>query len=228
MTPGARPAATSAAAPVMKPSRMTGVRPATPARIDPDEGGDLEAADRREDAERIGRSGAWTRDARPDRRDLARDARIVEPRPAAGHAFDRCPVSTAVRALAAVVLPMPISPIGQDVAAVRDHRCADAQADRDGGHGLLAGHRRPVGHVRRAGADPCASTSEPPRPVASGTSGMSEATPTSMTVSRLRRRGEDVDRGPSGQEVRDHLGRDVERVGRDARDASPRDRRPPR
>ena len=60
-----------------------------------------------------------------------------------------------------------------------------------------------------------ARTSRPPRTGSAPTSGIGEATPASTTTTRTTGpAAEDVDRGPAGHEVGDHLGGDVGRIGR--------------
>ena len=217
-------AATGRAAPVMNPSRTTGIRAARGGQDEPDEGRDLQPADGRQDAHRIGRVGRVAAQGLLDRGDLARPRRIVEAGPAAGHVV-RADAGQGRRsiALAAVVLPIPISPIAEQLAPSAAGGVRDAQPDPDGRHRLVPGHRRPVRQVRGPGPDP-RPTRRPPRPGVSA-AGMARATPTSMTASAPRSRGEHVDRGSAGQEVGDHLGRHLGRIGGHAAGARPRGRR---
>ena len=77
----------------------------------PDERPDLEPADGRQHADRVGRVGPVPRERALDDRDLAATGRVVDAGAAAGDAVrGRCRSGPRVIALAAVVLPMPISP----------------------------------------------------------------------------------------------------------------------
>ena len=63
------------------------------------------------------------------------------------------PVSAAMTAEAAVVLPMPTSPVAMMSRPLRELLLDQLDADLDGAHGLVAGHRRTLRHVGGAHAD---------------------------------------------------------------------------
>ena len=188
----------------MKPSSTTGTRRAAPARIDADEPGDLEAAERGQHAEGVAGIAAVHGERPPHRLDLAGPRRRRHPGAAAGDLAGSAPVSAAVSALAAVVLPMPISPVPtQSGAASLDER--RARLDRPGrprrasspGPRVMFASRPPRGGGRS------------PRWSASGA-----ATPKSATTTRAPAvAGEHVDRGAAPREVLDHLRGDRLRIG---------------
>ena len=84
------------------------------------------------------------------RRWVASSMPVPRPVTAAGAA----PVMTATIALAAVVLPMPMSPMPTSVDAGGAQVGDGLQADRDGAQRLRPGHGRALGHVGRPGTDP--------------------------------------------------------------------------
>ena len=138
---------------------------------------------------------------------------IPVPRPVTRSA--RKPVIAAVMALAAVVLPMPISPIPTSVDAVALELIRDAEPDP-----RSTGAPHPATSPGRPSCRPCRhGWAEPGRPGRAGRRRPGcrprrRRRPRSR--SHRRRPGEHIDRRPAGQEVGDHLWRDVGRVGGDA------------
>ena len=216
--PGSSATATSAADPLMKPSRTTGIRASGGLRDDPDEDRDLEPADRGEHPDRIGRVRPMARQRRLDDADLAPPARLVDARPVAGHRVHRgAGEDRRQRARRRRVA----DPHLADPEQVETRRIAPRPATTRrpvaiACERLVAGHRRPLGHVGRP-ARTRALTSVPPRTGSGATSGIGPATPASTTTTRAPTcAGEHVDGRSTADEVGDHLGGDLGRVGRDA------------
>ena len=171
-----------------------------------------------------------------DRLDLVRVGGVVDPGPATRDAVRREPVIAAVMALAAVVLPMPISPTASRSTPLlpERRRSRRARPRRRAAPRRETSRRRPSCHAVPGRTDARTNvTGRPDAGVAAG-SAISLATPTSITHRSARHsRGKHVDRGTTGQEVRDHLAGHRRRVGRHAvaRDAvvgGGHDDRPPR
>ena len=112
---------------------------------DADEPRDLEAAERGQDAERVPGSGRLTASARRTASTFRTQTSSVTPVPRPVTIAGSAPVSAAVSALAAVVLPIPISPVPTQSGAARlDER--RALGDRP--DGLVTGHRGALGDAR--------------------------------------------------------------------------------
>ena len=155
---GASRAATSAAAPVTNPSRRT-TRPRAAAEADAGEDGELEAADGGQHADRIGGIGSVDRQRRAHRLDLAREAVVVDARPAAADGLRLAGAARRRRAAAAVVLPMPMSPVAtipKPSPASSSAIAAPARMPATASARLIAGPSRRVGGAR-AEAQPAGS-----------------------------------------------------------------------
>ena len=181
-TAGWRAAATSAAEPVMKPSRTTGIRAAAARGDDADQHADLQPADGREDADRVRRVRPVDLDRPLDGRDLAAVPVRVDARAATGHAFG--------------------GPSGQHRGdRARRRRVADthlAEADEVEPAGAQLVHEvqadprspgapRPATSPGPRSCRPCPSrmrawTRRPPRAASRSAAGIGPATPTSTTT----------------------------------------------
>ena len=179
---------------------------------DADEPRDLEAADRREDAERRRpASGRLTASARRTASTFPTQTSSATPVPRPVTIAGSAPVSAAVRALAAVVLPIPISPVPTQSGAAASTSAAPSAIARTASSRVIAG---PFVMLRVPGA---MRRSTMPAWPASGA-----ATPRSATTTRAPTwRARTFTAGAAPREVLDHLrghglGIGAHALGRDA------------
>ena len=233
--PGAMVAATSAAAPVMNPSRTTGDAASAAARIAP-----TSAAISNPPTAASAPSGSSAPGSMPLERPLDH-RRPCGGRPSSSSPVPRPvtsaggrPVSAATSALAAVVFPMPISPTAIVSIPPAISSLDDPSPDLDGRERLVAAswRARPScrGSRRQSGLGRDARPRRRPRSpaVRRHRSGDPDVDDDELRPGSV---GQDIDGRPATDEVGDHLRRHVARVGRDAARRDPvvaGERRPPR
>ena len=141
---------------------------------------------------------------------------IPVPRPVTASAA--APVKTAERALAAVVLPMPISPTPSRSSPAGSARIPATRlaAGRERGECLDARHRGLDRHVGGAVANPGGDQSAATDRVDRDRRDRPRDADVEDHDPCPHRGGQHVDRRSTGDEVGDHLGSDLGRVGRDA------------
>ena len=214
---GWRVAPTRAAAPVMNPSSTTGIRAAAAPSISPTSAAISKPPTAARTPSRIGRIGSVDGERALDDRDLVRAAVVVDARSRSrSRGSTGSPVRTATIALAAVVLPIPISPSPRTSSPPSARRSSDdLEADPDRPGARRSGPSPALGHVAVPARDP---RSEEPaartacRPCARDPRDRRGDADVDDRERRAGGRGEHVDRGATGHEVRDHLRRHVRRV----------------
>ena len=179
------------------------------AQDEPGQGGVLEAAERGQDAHRVGRVGAVQGQAAADDVDLPGVGGSVDPGAAAGRLGRVGAGEGADQRGRRGGVGDPHVAGDQAPVARGDQVSGDLQADRQRGHGLLAGHRRPGGEVRRARRDLAGQQSR--HRLQRG--GHPDVNHRDLGAGLGRER---VDHRPAGQEVGHHLGRHLLRPGRHA------------
>ena len=174
---------------------------------DADETGDLEAADLGERVERVARDPARSRSrARRIASTLRRRPAASTPVPGPVTLSAVAPVSAATSALAAVVLPIPISPVPTRSAPAARSASTSPMPASIACTRLRARHRGPARHVRRARRDPEVAQSGMP-----GQRGRHAQVRHHHARARVAR--EHVDRGSAPEEILDHLRGDDLRIG---------------